>query len=36
MILTIVSEVLFLVNNYVMGMSYTNVAANIKETKGVP
>lgn len=29
LILTIVSEALFLVNNYVMGMSYTNVAANI-------
>jgi len=36
LILSIVAEALFLANNFVMGMSYTNVEANIKEVKGVP
>ena len=36
LILSIVADVLFLTNNFVMGMSYTNVEANIKEVKGIP
>ena len=33
LILSLISEGLFLSNNFVMGMSYTNVESNIKEIK---